>query len=161
LLVVVVLPDPFRRMGAWRNSTETQQSSHAPRSGPEVKNGSGAEEARMQDSQGGGESDPAEGVRVRCMKNSTFLSCIGKRTKEGCDRGSEVETFNSGQDGEGPVPPRNRRNLAGEGAVRKSSFPQRAASVSNIYNSRSQGQGTWATGSAAPAAVSESTRSFP
>jgi len=25
-------------MGAWRNSTETQQSGHAPRSGPEVKN---------------------------------------------------------------------------------------------------------------------------
>jgi len=42
-LVVVVLPDPFRGMGAWRNSTETQQSGHAPRSGPEVKNGSSAE----------------------------------------------------------------------------------------------------------------------
>jgi len=36
---VVVLPDPFRGMGAWRNSTETQQSGHASRSGPEVKNG--------------------------------------------------------------------------------------------------------------------------
>jgi len=36
---MVVLPDPFRGMGAWRNSTETQQSGHAPRSGPEVKNG--------------------------------------------------------------------------------------------------------------------------
>jgi len=36
---VVVLPDPFRGMGAWRNSTETQQSSHALRSEPEVKNG--------------------------------------------------------------------------------------------------------------------------
>jgi len=38
-VVVVVLPDPFRGMGAWRNSTGTQQSGHAPRSGPEVKNG--------------------------------------------------------------------------------------------------------------------------
>jgi len=36
--VVVVLPDPFRGKRAWRNSTETQQSGHAPRSGPEVKN---------------------------------------------------------------------------------------------------------------------------
>jgi len=46
----------------------------------------------MQDSQGGGESDPAEGVRRRCVKNSpSFLSCIGKRTKEGCDLGSKVE----------------------------------------------------------------------
>jgi len=47
-VVVVVLPDPFRRVGAWRNSTETQQSGHAPRSGPEVKNGrSGAEEVEI------------------------------------------------------------------------------------------------------------------
>jgi len=44
--VVVVLPDPFRGVGEWRNSTETQQSGHAPRSEPEVKNGrSGAETA--------------------------------------------------------------------------------------------------------------------
>jgi len=49
--VVVVLPDLFRGMGAWKNSTETQQSGHAPRSGPEeeeevwTKNGrSGAED---------------------------------------------------------------------------------------------------------------------
>jgi len=32
-------------MGAWRNSSETQQSGHAPRSGPKVKNvRSGAED---------------------------------------------------------------------------------------------------------------------
>jgi len=49
------------------------------------------------DSQGGGESNPAEGVRRRCMKNSSSVSsCISKRTKEGCDRGSEVETVHSG-----------------------------------------------------------------
>jgi len=36
---LVVLPDSFRGMGAWRNSMETQQSGHAPRSGPENKNG--------------------------------------------------------------------------------------------------------------------------
>jgi len=28
VVVVVVLPDPFRGIGAWRNSTETQQSDH-------------------------------------------------------------------------------------------------------------------------------------
>jgi len=38
-MVVMVLLDLFREMGAWRNSTETQQSGHAPRSGLEVKNG--------------------------------------------------------------------------------------------------------------------------
>jgi len=35
----MVLPDPFRGMRSCRNSTETQQSGHAPRSGPDVKNG--------------------------------------------------------------------------------------------------------------------------
>jgi len=44
--VVVVLPDPFGGMGAWRNSTETQQLGHASRSEPEVKNGrSGAKDS--------------------------------------------------------------------------------------------------------------------
>jgi len=42
--MVVVLPDPFQGMGAWKNSTETQQSSYAPRSEPEVKNGSSAKD---------------------------------------------------------------------------------------------------------------------
>ena len=31
---VVVLLDPFRGMGVQRNSAETQQSGHTPRSGP-------------------------------------------------------------------------------------------------------------------------------
>jgi len=40
-----VLPDPIRGIEAWRNFTETQQSDHAPRSGPGVKNGrSGAKD---------------------------------------------------------------------------------------------------------------------
>jgi len=50
-----------------------------------------AGEAQMQDNPGRGESDAAEGIRRRCMKNSpSVLSCIGKWTREGCDRGSEV-----------------------------------------------------------------------
>jgi len=60
-----VLPDPFQGMVAWRNSTETQQWGYASRSGPEIKNGSSAEEARTQDSQGGGEPNPAEGRNLR------------------------------------------------------------------------------------------------
>jgi len=35
----VVLPDLFRGLVARRISAETQQSGHAPRPGPEVKNG--------------------------------------------------------------------------------------------------------------------------
>jgi len=35
---------------------------------------------------GGGELDTAEGVHRCCRKNSSsVLSCIGKRTKKGCD----------------------------------------------------------------------------
>jgi len=56
----------------------------------------------------GGELDPADDVHRRCKKNSSsFLFCIGKRTKEGCDHGSEVGTVHSGRDGEGPVPLKN------------------------------------------------------
>jgi len=52
-MVMVVLPDPFGGMGVWNNSTVTQQSGHAPRSEPEVKNGKSIAkdgEAQMQDS---------------------------------------------------------------------------------------------------------------
>jgi len=43
------------------------------------------------------ELDPADDVRRRCKKNSPFvLSCIDKRTKQACDRGSEVGTVHSG-----------------------------------------------------------------
>jgi len=88
-------------MGAWRNFT-TQQSGHASRSGPEVKNGrnsakDGAPERLGCGTVKEGESYLAEGVRRRCMKDSpSVLSCIGKRTREGCDRGSEVGTVHSG-----------------------------------------------------------------
>jgi len=50
----------------------------------------------MRDSQGGGESYPAESVCRSCIKNSSsVLSYIGKRTTEGCDRGSKVGTIHS------------------------------------------------------------------
>jgi len=113
------LPDTFRGMGAWRNSTETQQSGHASKSGPEVKNGrSSAKDGTPEtDNPEGGELDPAEGVRRCCNKNSSsVLSCIGKRTKEGCNRGSEVETVHSGRDGEGPVPPRKPKESRRKGS---------------------------------------------
>jgi len=56
-----------------------------------------AGEAPMRESQGRGESGPAEGIRRRCMKNSpSVLSCIGKRTRESCDRDSEVGAVHSG-----------------------------------------------------------------
>jgi len=50
----------------------------------------------MRDNPKVGELDPAEGVRKRCKNTSSILSCIGKRKKEGCDRGSEVGTVQSG-----------------------------------------------------------------
>jgi len=39
----------------------------------------------------------ADDVRRCCKKNFLYvLSCVGKRTKEGCDRGSEVGTVHRG-----------------------------------------------------------------
>jgi len=87
----------------------------------------------MWDNPGEGELDPGEGFRRHCKNSLSILFCIGKRTREGCDHGSEVETVNSGS-WEGPVPPRNRRNLAEEGVVRKISSPKSLASVHNLYN---------------------------
>jgi len=93
---VVVLLDPFRGMGAWKNSMQTQQSSHAPRSGPEVKNvrsnakDGAPERVRCRTISEVGELNPTEVVRRCYKKNSPFvLSCIGKRTREGFDRGME------------------------------------------------------------------------
>jgi len=58
----------------------------------------------MRDNPEGGELGHIEGVRRRCKKNSSDLSCIGKRTTEGCDRGSKVGTVHYGRDGVVLVP---------------------------------------------------------
>jgi len=43
----------------------------------------------MRENPEGGKLDPAEGVYRHRKKNSpSVLSCIGKRTREGCDHGS-------------------------------------------------------------------------
>jgi len=50
------------------------------------------------------ELDPADDARRCCKKNYPFvLSSTGKRTKEGCDYGSEVGIVYSERDGEGLV----------------------------------------------------------
>jgi len=59
----------------------------------------------MRDNPEGGEQDLADDVRRRCKKNSpSVLSCIDKRTKEGCNRGSEFRTVHSERNVERPVP---------------------------------------------------------
>jgi len=89
LMVVVVLPGPFREMKVRRNSTEAQQSGHAPgldhRSKMEKVPGSAgvaqmrAGVAQMRDNPEGGELNLADDVRRRCKKNSpSVLSYIGK-----------------------------------------------------------------------------------
>jgi len=59
----------------------------------------------MQDNLEGGELDLAVAVRRRC-KNSSSLSCIGKRTKEGYDRGRKVRIvlFIAGEAGKDQFP---------------------------------------------------------
>jgi len=60
----------------------------------------------------GGELDPAEDVRRRCMKNSpSVLFGVFKTTREGYDRGNEVWIVYSGRDREGPVYQRIREGI--------------------------------------------------
>jgi len=57
----------------------------------------------MRGNPGGDELNPARGVRRRCKKKSSFvLSCIGRRTRKGCNHGCEVGCSKR-IDGEGPV----------------------------------------------------------
>jgi len=92
----------------------------------------------MRDSQGGGESYPAEGrillpfypAWVRGQeKAATVAAKSGQFTADEMEKGQFLRG--------------NRRNLTGEGVVRKISSPQRVASVSNLCS----GQGTRVTGS--------------
>jgi len=73
----------------------------------------------MRDNPEGVELEPAGGVLRRYEKNSPFLSCIGKRTREGCVRGSEVGTVHSGRDGKGLVPPRKPKKSGKRGSCDK------------------------------------------
>jgi len=77
-------------------------------------------------------SDPAEGV----CNSPSVLSCIGKRTREGYDRGSEVGTVHSAWDGEGPVPPRKPKESGREGSCEKDFVSTKSRSVSNLCNGR-------------------------
>jgi len=98
MIMVVMLPDPFREMGAWKNSTETRQSGHALRFGPEVKmevvpkNGA-PERLRCGTIQNEASWILQRVFRRHCKNFPSILTCIGKRTSEGCDRGSEVWTI--------------------------------------------------------------------
>jgi len=83
---------------ARKNSTETQQSNHNPRSGLEVKMkevmpNMARRETRMRDNPEEGDLGPADDVRRKNF--SSVLSCIDNKTKEGCNRGSEVGKVNS------------------------------------------------------------------
>jgi len=147
--LMVVLPDPFRGMRAWRNSTETKQSGHAPRFGPEVKNESSAKDGAPERLGCGTIQREVSQilqkvhVRRRCKNSPSVLSCIRKSTREGCDRGSEVGTIHSGWDGEGPVPPRKPKESGRRGSCEKD-FVE-----------------TWVMRSVAPVLASESAHSFP
>jgi len=63
----------------------------------EVMQNMASREARMRDNPEGGDLDPADDVRRKNF--SSILSCINKKTKEGCDHGSR--TVHNEQDGKG------------------------------------------------------------
>jgi len=65
----------------------------------------------MQDNRESSEQDLAVGDRRCCRKNSPSIlfTHIGKRMKEGCDRGSMDTTVQSKQSGGDPAPPERLR----------------------------------------------------
>jgi len=98
---------PLPNEGAWRNYTEAQQSGHAPRSGPRSKMEEVVPKMACWRGSDLGLSRRrwVKSCRGRYKKNSpSVLSCIGKRTVEGGDRGCEGGTVHSVQDWKGPVP---------------------------------------------------------
>jgi len=98
----------------------------------------------------------ADDARKRCKKNSpSVLSCVDKRTKECCDRGSEVGTVTADVTEKGQFLRRNRRNLAKQRAVRKISFPIRMAVCLIYAMTRASGMEIWAKGSVAPILTNE------
>jgi len=94
----MVLLDPLRSMKARRNSAETQQSDHTLTCVPEVKDGRSQRcfdrEAQTQHHPEGGGQIP---LSFRKKNPPSVPSCIDKKTKGGCDRGSEP--FTAGEAG--------------------------------------------------------------
>jgi len=87
----------------------------------------------MQDNPERGELDPAVDIRRRYKKNSSSVISCRKRTKESCDRGSEMWTVHSGRGGEGPVPLKKLREPGKrEKIVRKISSPGGIAGTSAL-----------------------------
>jgi len=108
----------------------------------------------------GGELDLAEGVR-RLQEEFFRLSCIGKRTRECCDRGSEVGTANSGRDGEGPVPPRKPKESGRRGSCEKYFVSKKSGGCAKSSNAWGQRVGNMGKGSVAPVLASEYASSLP
>jgi len=116
-MVVVALPDLFRGMGVWKNSAENQQSGHAPKPEPEIKDGSSAkdgtpESPRCKTSQK--VSHMLQLMTAGATKRNLLPPYPDKRTKGG-DRVNKSGTAHSGpgrQELESPQS--NRGNLGKE-----------------------------------------------
>jgi len=79
------------------DSTETQQSGHAPRPEPEVKTEVEPKDGAPERFGCGTIKEEVSQIQLRvsecaAKKNSSVLSCISKRTREGYNRGSEIGT---------------------------------------------------------------------
>jgi len=139
--VVVVLPNPFRGMGAWRNSTETQQSDHAPRSGPEVKNGRSCAKDGAPERIGCGTIQEESQILQKVSAGAAwrilpFYPAYVRGQEKAVTVAAKLGQFTADETGKGQF----LRGTA-EGVVRKISSPQRLASVSNLENGRSQWAG--------------------
>jgi len=92
----------------------------------------------MQDNPERGELDATDDVDRHWKKNSpSFAPCIGKRTKEDCDSGSEIGRVYNEEDKEGPVPlrkPKKSGRRERERVVRKVLSSGSIADMSYLCN---------------------------
>jgi len=70
-----------------------------------------------------------------------FYPALSKRIREGCDRGSEVRTVYSAQDGKRPVPLRKLNDSGRTGSCEKNFVSKKIAGISNLCNDRGQWAG--------------------
>jgi len=118
----------------------------------------------MRDNPEGGELDPAKVARRSCKKNSpSVFSCIGMRTREGCNRGNDAGTTHSGSDRKVSAPlPTKPKESGKRGSLEKDPILQEEQRVCPIpAMTGASGMGTRAKGSASPAPASEFASSPP
>jgi len=91
----------------------------------------------------------------------SVLFCIGKRTREGYDRSSDVGTVHNEQEGKELVHPRKPKESGRRGRCEKDFVSKKSNAQSLQWPGPASELGTWIKGSVALVLVNESASSLP